>query len=92
MEYEINKLVSHTKVHGEIILANMETGLYFSVDGSGKQIWEALVKGETVVNIIDTLTERYQTNKDHVSKDVYDFLHHLECRKFIQKVGKRNAI
>ena len=91
MKYEINKLVSHTEVYGEIVLANMETGLYFSVGGSGKQIWEALVKGETAENIIDTLTERYRIDKHNMSKDVHEFLAHLECHKFIQKVEKRNA-
>ena len=91
MEYEINELVSHTEVHGEIVLANMETGLYFSVVGSGKQIWAALVEGETTENIIDTVAELYQIDTQKVCKDVREFLDHLECHKFIQKVEKRNA-
>lgn len=91
MKYEINELVSHTDVHGEIVLANMETGLYFTVGGSGKQIWAALVKGETAENIIDTLAERYQIDTQKVSKDVCEFLDHLECHKFIQKVEEKNA-
>lgn len=51
MKVEISELVPHTEVHGEIVLANIETGLYFSIVGSGKHIWEALVKGTEVENI-----------------------------------------
>lgn len=92
MKIEINELVSHTDVHGEIVLANIETGIYFSIGGSGKQIWEALVKGNDVESIIDALTERYQVEKHIVSKDVHEFLDDLEHRKFIKKIDGKNAI
>lgn len=85
MRFEINDSVSHTEVHGEIVLANIETGKYFSIGGSGKHIWELLLKGEKVEIIIDTLVERFQSEKSDVSKDVYEFLKSLENLKFIQR-------
>lgn len=91
MRVEINELVSHTEVHGEIVLANMETGLYFSIGGSGKQIWEALVKGKDVEAIIDALAERHQVARHAVSKDVHEFLDNLEHHRFIQKGGDKHA-
>lgn len=91
MKVEINELVSHTEVHGEIVLANIKTGLYFSIGGSGKHIWEALVKGDEVENIINALAARYQVDEHTVSKDVYEFLEHLEHRKVIQRVDDKNA-
>jgi len=92
MKVEINELVSHTEVHGEIVLANIETGMYFSIGGSGKHIWEALVKGDDVESIIDALAERYQVTRHTVSKDVHKFLDDLEHHKFIKKIGEKNAI
>ena len=37
MRVEINELVSYTEVHGEIVLANIETGKYFSIGGIGNK-------------------------------------------------------
>lgn len=85
MKVEINELVSYTEVHGDIVLANMETGLYFSIGGTGNQIWEALVEGNEVESIINALAGRYQVKKHCVSRDVHEFLHEMECDKFIQR-------
>lgn len=89
MRFEINDFVSHTEVHGEIVLANIETGKYFSIGGSGKHIWDLLLKGEEVEFIIDTLVARFQLEKSAVSKDVYEFLNNLEDLKFIQRRGDK---
>lgn len=83
MKVKINELVSYTEVHGELILANIETGKYFSIGGIGKQIWELLVKSEDVENIIDTLVQKLDAEKHAVSKDVHEFLKNLETLKFI---------
>ena len=92
MRFEINDHVTYTEVHGEIVLANIETGKYFSIGGSGRHIWDLLLKGEEVENIIDTLIERFQSEKTVVSKDVYEFLNNLEDFKFIQRVSDKSQI
>lgn len=85
MRFEINDCVSYTELHGEIVLANIETGKYFSIGGSGKHIWELLLKSEEVENIIDTLAQQLQADKQVLSEDVHEFLNNLENHKFIQK-------
>lgn len=83
MRFEISEFVSYAEVHGELIVANIETGKYFSIGGIGKQIWELLVKGEDEENIIDTLVQKLHADKHAVSKDVHKFLINLEALKFI---------
>ena len=92
MKVEINALVSYTEVHDEIVLANMETGKYFTIGGSGNRIWKELIKGKEVENIIDTLAEVYQTEKHTISKDVQEFLDTLEQYKFIRRISDKNGI
>ena len=89
MKIEMNEFVFYTEVHGEMVLANIETGKYASIGGSGQQIWESLVKGQEVEDIIDALVERFQVEKHATSKDVHEFLNHLEAMKFIQRVEKK---
>lgn len=91
MSIKINNSISYAEVHGEIVLSNIETGLYFKIGGSGKYIWEALVRGDKVDAIIDTLIARYQVDEHTVSKDVHEFLTDLEHHKFIQMGDEKNA-
>lgn len=85
MKIKINPAVSYTEVHGEIILANMETGLYFSIGGTGKQIWEALLQGQETGKIIEALVEAYPAiDRQELRSDVGEFLNTLTDRKIIR--------
>ena len=80
MKVKINPLVSYAEVHGEIVLANMETGKYFRIGGSGNYIWKELIKGQDIENIIRTLAELSQTEKHSTSKEIREFLDTLIFR------------
>lgn len=58
MRVEINELVSHTKVHGEIVLANIETGMYFSF---GKPRWNSFFTLPTWFSFLFALSDFSKT-------------------------------
>jgi hypothetical protein len=46
MRFEVDRRrVVHETIDGEAILIHMETGFYYSLDGAGAEIWNALVAG-----------------------------------------------
>ncbi len=51
--------VVHETIDGEAILIHMETGFYYSLDGSGSEIWEALVAGDDTDDVVRRLRMRY---------------------------------
>ena len=46
MRFELDRRrVVHETIDGEVILIHMETGFYYSLEGPGSEIWDALVAG-----------------------------------------------
>ena len=47
--------VVHETIDGEAILIHMETGFYYSLEGSGSEIWSGLVAGRATEDIAEWL-------------------------------------
>jgi hypothetical protein len=60
MRFELDRRrVVHETIDGEVILIHMETGFYYSLEGSGSEIWDALVAGGATDEIARRLRARY---------------------------------
>lgn len=44
MRVEINDGVTWRDLAGDVVILNVETGVYFGLDGAGGQIWRELVE------------------------------------------------
>ena len=51
--------VAHETIDGEVILIQIETGFYYSLGGSGAEIWDLLGSGYSVDEIADALEGRF---------------------------------
>jgi hypothetical protein len=51
--------VVHETVDGEVILIHLETGNYYSLRGSGADVWAILERGATEREIVAELESRY---------------------------------
>lgn len=43
----------------EVIIANLDAGIYYSIRGGGTLIWQMLLSGYTIPSIESLLTEKY---------------------------------
>ena len=60
MRFELDRRrVVHETIDGEVILIHMETGFYYSLEGPGSEIWDALVAGCGPDEIAGRLRTRY---------------------------------
>jgi hypothetical protein len=46
-------------VDGEVLIINLESGAYYSADGSGEEIWALLAAGVAIDEAVDHLALRY---------------------------------
>ena len=44
--------VVHETIDGEVVVVDLDKGLYFSIDGVGAQVWGMVVDGRTVAEIL----------------------------------------
>lgn len=75
MKYEIkSSAIIYELLDDEIILANLETGIYYSLRGSAIPIWQLLISRHSSSSIGQIFTERYQRD---VSSTILPFIDEL---------------
>lgn len=71
-------------VDGEVVALDAGKMTYLGVNGSGAELWQALVDGATRAQLIDRLLDRYEVDRDTASNDVDAFIADLRTRELLQ--------
>lgn len=71
------------EVDGELVMMNIETGSYASMNETGKSIWEALEGTQTVETVLNGLTKEYDITFEQAQKEVTPFLIQLQEKGII---------
>lgn len=83
----VNESVVSAELDNEMVLLNVETGIYFGLDQIGTQIWSMLVAGEDEASIIDRLLNDYDVEPDQLLTDLKEFVHLLETKGLLVSRG-----
>jgi hypothetical protein len=67
-------------VDGEAVLLDVETGMYYGLDGVGTRIWQLLETGASEEEISASLLEQYAADAAEVRADVAGFLADLRAK------------
>ncbi len=78
--------VVHEAIEGEVIIVNLDKGLYFSTDGVGASIWAMIVAGRTADEIL--LWAKGLDAGDVVAADVAEFLDDLRENELVRDVAE----
>lgn len=71
------------EIDGEIVMMNLETGAYVSLNATGKSIWDQLTEPKSIDMIIDALVREYDISKEVCENDVKPFIQKLLDQKII---------
>jgi len=76
--------VMHEMIDDEVVVVNLESGAYYSLDGTGGQIWSLLDgEGRSMENLIAEVTKMYQGEREHISSEVTKFIQQLQDENII---------
>lgn len=76
--YRINEpTVIHQTIGGETVIIHLTSGLYYSLEGSGADIWERLSQGHAVGDVTDEFARSSPGDRDAIAEDVVAFVHRL---------------
>lgn len=67
----------------ETLMMRVETGCYFSVQGSAQFIWAAIDGKRSVGDIVDLLMERYEVDRAACEAQTIDFLKQLAAQDLV---------
>lgn len=79
--------VVHEAIEGEVMIVNLDKGLYFSTDGVGASIWAMIVAGRTADEILLWAKDALDAG-DVVAADVAEFLDDLRENELVRDVAE----
>ena len=80
--------VIHESIDGEVVIVNVDKGLYFSSDGLGAKLWSMIAEAESVDSLIKWTGDNYATPADVVSADIRSFVSQLEENELVVPVNE----
>lgn len=67
----------------EVIIINLESGTYYSLDSVGADLWPLIDRGLALGEMIDTLARRYEGERLEIEHAIAGFLDELEREHII---------
>jgi hypothetical protein len=80
----INESVACAVLDNEIVLLNVETGIYFGLDAVAARIWALLTEGADEERVCDRLLAEYEVDAHKLRTDVSDFIEILAAKGLIR--------
>ena len=75
--------VSYETVNGETLIINLESGNYYSLLGTGAEIWSIVERGTAVDEILDEIGRRYAGDRAEIEAAVNRFVADLQSEALI---------
>ncbi|MEF3352112.1 lasso peptide biosynthesis PqqD family chaperone [Paenibacillus sp. GYB006] len=64
-------------MNGDKVMMSIQSGKYYNLGKTGGRIWELLSEGNTIPNLVHTLTTEFTVSIDQCEKHVYTFMQQL---------------
>ena len=73
------------ELDGEMVLLNINSGVYFGLDEIGSDIWKLLTDGADADAIVAALLENYDVERDELQGDVAAFIRQLTAKGLLRE-------
>lgn len=84
MAFRINSpRVVHEAFDNEVVIINLESGLYYNFDQVGAVIWQTLAAGQAQARIMAEVLARYEANEGEMVAAVQAFIDELVREELI---------
>ncbi len=80
--------VIHELLDGEVIVVNLDTGTYYSIPGTGAEIWTLVDQGASLDETVAALLERHDATQAVVEPAVGTFVDELVREALIEAMGE----
>jgi ActR/RegA family two-component response regulator len=81
-----NQTLAATELDGRVVVLNVHTDSYVSLNAVASDIWRMLSEPCRVGQIFDALLQSHDVDADTLSRDVLPFLRHLIERRLARQI------
>lgn len=92
MFYQVNlpKIV-YEIIDGQVIIINFDNGAYFSLDGTGADVWRMIEGSASAEEIVDLICRLYEGSRGEIERSVSAFLSRLGDEGLVLMTGGRSS-
>lgn len=74
-------------LQGEMVILNLDTGVYWGLNEVGTRIWNLLREHERLDAILKRMLIEYEVTEEHLRQDLLDLLSRLVKKGLLEVVG-----
>ena len=68
------------ELDGEVVILNLDTGIYFGLNATGTRIWNLIAQHGSLQKVFETMTEEYEASPKSLENDILQLVGQL-CEK-----------
>jgi len=80
---EANAHQTSAEVDGEVVILDLDEGIYYGINQVGARIWEIIQDPTPIEEIVETITDEYDVPRDECSQDVMSLLQDLKQKNLV---------
>lgn len=84
--WRVAKRVAHETLDGEVVILDQAAGTYYSLAGSGPEVWALLEHGGDVDAIAAALAARFTAGEADIAAEVKGLVARLEAETLLERV------
>ena len=75
--------VTHETIDGEVVIVNLDSGNYYSLDGVGADVWLLIEKAGVLDKIVLGVSDRYEGDRSEIESEVNRLIAELQTENLI---------
>jgi hypothetical protein len=79
----INPSVIYRELAGEVVLLNLQSGVYYGLDAVGSRVWQLLMQSRGVDDVCAVLLDEYDVAAETLRADVYRLVGELSDKGLV---------
>ena len=83
----VSDQVVHQKVDDEMVLLQLDTGVYHGLGPTGTRFWELLLEEESLQRVFDRMSMEYDVSASQLQDDILRLAEELHTHKLVTLVS-----
>jgi hypothetical protein len=73
---------------GDVVVVNVEKGVYLGINGAGGQMWRELVEHGSLEKTFESLQDQFDVEPDELRRDLDDLVRQLVEKGLVQLIAE----
>jgi hypothetical protein len=69
---------------GEMVLLNLNTGVYFGLNQVGTRAWELIQTHQSLKKVVEILLDEYEVPPDQCTQDLLELVEHMKESRLLE--------